>query len=224
LEEVKPVIKGLKFECPSCGTLIKVEQNYRIGNIREPTRCSCGRRGGFKISEREEVDACFIQLEDLQEKTDNPHSQRIKAVLFNELTNKENIKIFNPGNEVRVIGLLKEVPIFKAGKQTLFLNWILEVMSAELIEKEIEIIDLSDEDKLQFTELSNEINENGLNSLLDSFAPEVYGYEEIKKAIILQLCNSRNDKKQNATRNKSNILFNRRSRVAKSVLCDYVLE
>jgi len=97
-------------------------------------------------------------------------------------------------------------------------------MSAELIEKEIEIIDLSDEDKLQFTELSNEINENGLNSLLDSFAPEVYGYEEIKKAIILQLCNSRNDKKQNATRNKSNILLIGDPGVAKSVLCDYVLE
>jgi len=92
-----------------------------------------------EILEEIKQNSCFLQLEDLQEKTDNPHSQRVKSVIFNGLTESKNIKIFNPGNEVRVIGILKDVPIFKNNKKTVFHNWILEIKSAELIEKDIDI-------------------------------------------------------------------------------------
>jgi len=40
-------IKSAKFECPSCGTILSVLQLEE--KFREPTRCSCGRRGGFRI-------------------------------------------------------------------------------------------------------------------------------------------------------------------------------
>ena len=44
--DVRPQVVNSKFECPSCGTIISVLQMEK--KFREPSRCSCGRRGGFK--------------------------------------------------------------------------------------------------------------------------------------------------------------------------------
>ncbi len=222
--EVKPVIKSIKFECPSCGVIINIQQNYRIGLLRYPSRCSCGRKGGFEEIERIKINACFVQFSDLQDNTDNPHSQRMKAVLFNKLTEPERIKIFNPGNEIRCIAILKEVPIFKNSQETLFPNLILEIISAELIDKDVEVENLSDEDMLKINELSAKIDLEGMDIVLNSFSPEVYGYNEIKGAMILQLCNMRNEKKKKAVRNKSNILLIGDPGVAKSVLGDFAMD
>jgi len=205
--EVRPVITQITFECPSCGCNITIPQNYRIPKIKEPSRCSCGRKGYFRLIERSEQNCSFIQLEDLQERTDNPHSQRIKAVIFNGLCDGEKIKIFAPGNEVKCYGILKEVPVYKKGKQTLFLNWILEVIDAELIEKDIDISKFSEEEVKEIKELSAKINIDGLRPILESFAPDIYGYDSIKSALVLQLCNKRNDTKNKIIRNKSNILL-----------------
>ena len=219
--EVKPIITEVTYECPSCGTVIKVTQDYKIGFEREPSRCSCGRRGSFKLYEKEEVNSCFIRLEDLQEKTDNPYSQRIKSVIFNKLTDKENIKVFTPGNEIKCIGILKQVPIFKGNRKSLFSDWIFEIINVELLEKDLNIEEFSDEDLNKINEISKEVNEKGVSFLLNSFAPDIYGYESIKSALILQLCNRRNFKTNGNQRNKSNILLVGDPGVAKSVLCDF---
>lgn len=221
--EVRPVITKITFECPSCGASIILKQNYRDGNIKEPIGCSCGRKSNFKIKERKEQNCSFLQLEDLQEKTDNPHSQRVKAVIFNGLCEGDRIKIFSPGNEVKCYGILKEVPVYKKNKKTLFLNWILEIIDAELIEKDIDISKFSDEEVNSIKELSKQIDKEGLSPMLESFAPDIYGYEHIKSALALQLCNKRNDTKNKKIRNKSNILLIGDPGVAKSVLCNFAV-
>jgi replicative DNA helicase Mcm len=224
LGEVKPVISSVIFECPSCGALIKKKQNYRVGLLKEPVMCSCGRRGGFVVDDRKEVNACFVQLEDLAENTDNPHSQRIKGALFNDLCVPDIVKRFTPGNEVRCVGVLKEVPVMKGKTKTVFINWIFEILEVELIEKEIEVSKFSEEDIEMINELSVKIDNEGIEHLYDSFAPEVHGYEAIKGAMILQLCNKRNEPKIKAVRNKSNILMIGEPGVAKSVLGDFALK
>ena len=52
--DVRPQVVNAKFECPSCGTVIAVLQMEK--KFREPSRCSCGRRGGFKLISKEMVD------------------------------------------------------------------------------------------------------------------------------------------------------------------------
>lgn len=224
LGEVRPVITKAVYSCPSCGTLISVHQNYRIPVLREPTRCSCGRRGGFHLEEREEKNACFIQIEDLQDKTDNPHSRRLKAILFDSLCEPNMIKQFTPGNEVKVTGVLKEVPVFKGQSQSLFLNWIFEINDVELIEKDIDVQSFSEEEVSEIKEVAKKIDTEGISYLNNSFAPEVYGYEEIKQALMLQLSNRRNECKNKSIRNKSNILLIGDPGIAKTVLCKYAVK
>lgn len=53
-------ITSARFECPSCGTIISVLQEGK--RFREPTRCSCGRRGGFKTISTETVEGQDIYV------------------------------------------------------------------------------------------------------------------------------------------------------------------
>ena len=53
-------VKSAKFECPSCGTVMAVLQ--LDNKFRQPTRCSCGRRGGFRVLSKELVEAQDIKI------------------------------------------------------------------------------------------------------------------------------------------------------------------
>ena len=63
--DVRPQVVNAKFECPSCGTIISVLQIEK--KFREPARCSCGRRGGFRLASKEMVDTQRIVIEESPE-------------------------------------------------------------------------------------------------------------------------------------------------------------
>ena len=220
---IRPQVVNAKFECPSCGTVISVLQIEK--KFREPSRCSCGRKGHFKLLSKEMEDCARIVLEDLQEKTDNPYAQRLKTFIRRDLVNDKNIKKFMPGNEIRCIGILKEVPIILPnGSISTRFDYALEVISVEELQTEIKIEDFTKEEVRDIKELSNLIDENGLDEINSSFAPDIEGYNEIKNALIFQCCNKRNDKTQKVKiRNKTNILLISDPGMAKTVLGDFAI-
>jgi len=222
LSNVRPVIINIKFECPSCGTIISILQNDF--NITHPKKCSCGRRGDFKTIKRDLVNISNIMLEDLQEKTNNPNLQRIRGIIREDLTDPKNLMIFTPGNEIKVTGIVREVPIFIRGQQSTSLNLIFEILYAELFEPAIEISNFSEKEIDEIKEIAAKINEKGLSEINTSFAPDIYGYEEIKNAIILQLCNKRNEPKKTKIRNKPNILLIGDPGTSKSVLANFLID
>ncbi|MCX6749405.1 MAG: hypothetical protein NTW17_01520, partial [Candidatus Pacearchaeota archaeon] len=63
--DVRPQIVNAKFECPSCGTVLAVLQIEK--KFREPSRCSCGRRGNFKLISKEMVDTQRLVIEESPE-------------------------------------------------------------------------------------------------------------------------------------------------------------
>ena len=63
--DVRPQVINAKFECPSCGTVISVLQIEK--RFREPSRCSCGRKGAFNLISKEMVDAQRIVIEESPE-------------------------------------------------------------------------------------------------------------------------------------------------------------
>lgn len=70
IKKGKPYIRvtSAKFECPSCGTMIQVLQLEK--KFREPTRCSCGRRGGFKLLSKELTDMMDVLLRESDSKAE----------------------------------------------------------------------------------------------------------------------------------------------------------
>ncbi len=223
ISDVRPQVVNAKFECPSCGTIISVLQIEK--KFREPSRCSCGRRGGFKLISKEMVDTARIILEDLQEKTDNPHTRRLDFFIKESLTNPNNIKFFTPGNEVKLVGILKEIPIpLPGGGLSTRFQVAVEVNSVELCEEEVDITKFSDNDIKEIEDVCAKIDIEGLQEINTSFAPDIYGCEEIKNAIILQLCNKKNSSIKGSIRNKPNILLIGDPGSAKSVLGNFAVE
>jgi replicative DNA helicase Mcm len=221
LSNVRPVTTMVSFECPTCGTLLKVRQLGK--KLKEPSSCTCGRRSSFKEIDRTLEDQARIILEDLQEKTDNANTQRIDCLLKDNLTLPKEIEVFTPGEELEVIGIVREVKnINKMGEDTK-LGLQVEIIHAELMEEEVCLDKFTDEEVEQFKELSNKIDKQGLSAINKSFAPEVYGYEQHKNAIIMQCCTKRNEPKVSSTRNKLSLLLIGDPGIAKTVLGKFAI-
>ena len=223
LSDVRPQVVEAKFECPSCGTIMTVLQIDK--RFREPPRCSCGRRGGFRLLSKEMVDTARLILEDLQEKTDNPHSKRISCFIKDDLLSENNMRLYLPGNEIEVVGVMKEVPVpLKTGGSSTRFEIAFEVNSVDQANEEITYEKLSEEDIKEIREFSQRLNQNGFDEILESFCPEVYGYDYIKKAIILQLAAKKNKVGKLKEKNKPNILLIGEPGVAKTVLGEFAVD
>lgn len=206
ITDVRPKITSVKFECPSCGTIISVLQLTK--KLKEPSRCSCGRRGGFKDISKDMEDVCIARFEDLKDLSDAPYLKSIKGIISNNLTKQEELKKFNPGNDVIIIGVLEEVKQHTySGVELTTLDYQIKVLDVEEFEPEITPEDFEDEDIEKFKELSKEIDKNGLGRLLKSYAPTVEGYKTEKSALIIKGAQSRNLKNNKKIRTKSNYLF-----------------
>ena len=60
--DIRPQVTSAKFECPACGNTISIIQvDVRF---KEPTRCSCGRRGRFRLINKELIDAQKLVIEE----------------------------------------------------------------------------------------------------------------------------------------------------------------
>jgi replicative DNA helicase Mcm len=91
-----------------------------------------------------------------------------------------------PGSRVKVIGILKEVPI-PSRTGGLLTRFDLAIESNNLIpmEETFEELNITDEDEDQILELSQD--PEIFEKLARSITPSVWGYEEIKKSLVLQL-------------------------------------
>ena len=108
--DVRPQVVNAKFECPSCGTVISVLQIEK--KFREPSRCSCGRKGGFKLISKEMVDTQRLILEESPESlSGGEQPKRINVFVKEDLVEPTMEEKTTPGSRIKTIGVLKEVPV-----------------------------------------------------------------------------------------------------------------
>ncbi len=183
--DVRPQVINARFECPSCGTVISVLQMEK--KFREPSRCSCGRRGGFRLMSKEMVDTQRLVIEETSESlSGGEQPKRMNAFLKEDLVEPKMEEKTTPGSRVKIIGILKEVPVplHTGGLSTRF-ELAIEVNNIIPMEETFEELDINEEDERQILELAQDpkIFEN----LMKSIIPSVWGYDEIKKTLVLQL-------------------------------------
>ncbi|MFH1607710.1 MAG: minichromosome maintenance protein MCM, partial [archaeon] len=183
--DVRPQVVNAKFECPSCGTVISVLQIEK--KFREPSRCSCGRRGGFKLISKEMVDTQRLVIEESPESlSGGEQPKRINVFVKEDLVEPKMEEKTTPGSRIRVIGVLKEVPVpLSSGGLSTRFELAIEVNNLIPLEETFEELDISEEDERQILELSED--PKVFDKLARSITPSVWGYEEIKKSLVLQL-------------------------------------
>ncbi len=183
--DVRPQVVNAKFECPSCGSTISVMQMEK--KFREPSRCSCGRRGGFKLISKEMVDTQRLVVEEAPESlTGGEQPKRINVFLKEDLVEPNMEEKTTPGSRVKVIGILKEVPVpMRSGGLSTRFELALEANNVIPLEETFEDLDINEEDERQILELSQD--PKLFEKLKKSMIPSVWGYDEIKRSLVLQL-------------------------------------
>ncbi|MEN3037510.1 MAG: minichromosome maintenance protein MCM, partial [Candidatus Methanosuratincola petrocarbonis] len=90
-----------------------------------------------------------------------------------------------PGDRVIINGILRSYQrTTQSGKSTYF-DLFLDGISIEMMEQEFEEIEISPEDEKRILELSRD--PNIYEKIVRSIAPSIYGYEDVKEALALQL-------------------------------------
>lgn len=183
--DVRPQVTIARFECPACGAVIPVPQ--LDAKFREPSSCSCGRKGKFRVLGKDLVDAQALVLEEASQDLDGGEQpKRMNVFLKNDLVSPLSDKKTNPGTKIRVVGALKEVPIpaKDGGKLTRF-DLMIDANNVEATEEDFGDVIVTEEEEVQIKELA--ADPKIYQKMVDSIAPSIYGHERVKEALVLQL-------------------------------------
>jgi len=179
--EVMHRVKVAMYKCQLCDA----EMKLFIGkNFTPPKRCeSCKKYALRQVDE--ESTFTDIQKAEVQELLERIRggapAAHIELVLEDDLVNK-----LAPGDNVDVVGVLRlRPPIKMRQKQELIYSRFVEANSVRSLKKDFEEIEITKEEERRLKELAK--NPEIGDVILRSIAPSIYGHNEVKKALALQL-------------------------------------
>jgi len=183
--DVRPQVISARFECPSCGNIIPVLQLEE--KFREPISCGCGRKGKFRLLSKKLVDTQRMILEENPKDFDGGEQpKRFNILLKHDLVSPMSEKKTNPGSGIKISGMIKELPItLNQGGQSTRFDLILEANFVEALEEDYSQINISPEEEEEIKKLSKD--PAIFQKLVNSLAPNIYGHEKIKEALLMQL-------------------------------------
>ncbi len=201
--DVRPHVTSAKFECPSCGNLITILQ--LDSKFKEPSRCTCGRRGHFRLISKDLVDAQRLVLEEIPESLEGGEQpKRLNVFLKEDLVEPKMEKKTTPGSKVLVNGIIKEVPILlRTGAQSIRYDLMMEANYIDAIEKSFGEIELDELDEKEIKNLAED--PKIFEKLTKSIAPSIYGHEKVKEALVLQLMGGVRKVKDDGTTTRGDI-------------------
>jgi len=171
------------FQCRRCGEFTRIRQPASELFV-EPFECDndvCGRKGPFVhiLSKSIKVDEQRIEIQDLYENVKPSHPVRdiISVVRGRELINK----VPAIGAQVVATGIVRAIQKKSTHGLKNSFDLTLEIIHLEAVEPDVDT-SLSDLDKKQLRELAD--RDNIFNLLIDSTAPQILGYREVKIALL----------------------------------------
>ncbi len=188
--DVRPKVRVAVFECVKCRVINKVIQ--RGLTFREPRSCgegsdeegckSSGKIFRFLKDTSEYIDAQKIRV---QEYPENLRGGEQPQTLDVEV--EEDISgITMPGDRIVMNGILRSYQRrSKTGVKSPIFDIYVEGLSIEMEEQEFEELKITTEDEEKINELKDDPEIN--KKIISSIAPSIFGYDNVKEAMALQL-------------------------------------
>ncbi len=174
---VLPKLKIAKWMCKKCGRTYDIVQDGP--KLKKPPVCVCGSRDFELVPDQSQwVDFQRIQIQEPIEKLRGGEQARfIDIYLEGDLTNR-----VKPGDNITVVGIVRLLQ--PDGRRTVYGKYI-DAIWVESSAKEFEELEPTPEEVEKIKELAAdpEIYEK----LKRSIAPTIYGHDDIKEAVALQL-------------------------------------
>ncbi len=179
--------KVLFLRCSVCGETFRIPM---VGNkVSVPQKCPVCKKGKLvkEIEKSTFVDFQMAEAQDLLERV-RPGTPAAKIYLYFE---DDLVNTIIPGDNVVVTGILRINPE-KKQKANVYTRYV-EVVHVKKLKRDFEEIDISREDEKEILKLAAlpDIEER----IVKSIAYDIYGYEEVKRAIALQLFGGTKGKK-----------------------------
>ncbi|AGB36040.1 LAGLIDADG family homing endonuclease [Natronococcus occultus] len=180
--DVRPKIEEAAFECQLCGTLTRVPQSS--GDFQEPHECQgCERQGPFRVNfdQSEFVDSQKLRIQESPEGLRGGETpQSLDVHVEDDITGE-----VTPGDHVSATGVLRLEQQGDGQDKSPVFDFYMEGMAVDIDEEQFEDMDITEEDKEEIVRLSS--SDDIYEQMVGSIAPSIYGYEQEKLAMILQL-------------------------------------
>jgi replicative DNA helicase Mcm len=187
--EIIPRVQLAKFKCSFCGTTLeeKVDRNEL------PEVCpQCKRRALKQLnSESKFINMQRLAVQDpLERLRGSTPTWHLEVVVDDDLVNT-----IIPGDRVSITGILRIRPrrTPKGKEDKVLFTPFFDTISLKPKQKEFAELEISNDEQQMIIEMSKD--PNVFDKISKSIAPSIYGYEEIKKALALQLFGGTADKK-----------------------------
>jgi replicative DNA helicase Mcm len=217
--DVSGLIISMKFECPSCGNVLNVLQVDK--KCKEPKQCGCGRKGSFRVLEKETINHFIMVLEEAPDMTQKSNLTPFKVIFKEDLSNSSLHNRLASGTRIKVIGIIKEEQKeAKNGAKENEITWYMDANHLQIMDDDYSKIELTESDINQIKDLST--REDILHLLSDSIFP-VSGLTQEKKILTLQIIGGvKDDNPQTKKRGDIHILIvgdpsTAKTRMAKSI-------
>ncbi|MEM4540267.1 MAG: minichromosome maintenance protein MCM [Archaeoglobaceae archaeon] len=215
--EVRPKVVSAAFRCTNCKNIVYSPQDD--ATLRYPYECRCGsKRFQFLPEKSISVDSQRVKIQEYPENLrGGEQPQSIDVILEGDLTG-----IINPGDRVIVNGIVRAKPRGIQQKMLTLMDLYIEGNSIEMLQQEYEEFEITEKDKEEIIKLAN--SDDIYEKVVKTIAPSIYGHEDIKLAIALQLFGGIPKKLPDGTeiRGDVHILLVGDPGVAKSQLLKYV--
>lgn len=202
--EVRPEVSEAVFQCLDCGSNITIIQTERM--MHAPIECenpACRNRKTFKLVDQKLYDARWVVVEEPFEITEGERPSDLRVYLKEDLTSPKMQNKTDPGNRIKIVGVLKELPRRIKGTPSRQMEIYLEVNHVESVETEWEELDITHENERKILEIAKD--PEVYTKLMNSVAPAIYGLEDIKQAIIFQLFSGETHTQKDRSRVRGNI-------------------
>ncbi|MHC1593505.1 MAG: minichromosome maintenance protein MCM [Methermicoccaceae archaeon] len=183
ITEVRPRVTRAVFRCDACGGEVALSQTRP--ELIEPKMCpdeDCESRFLTLIPEKSEfLDTQKLRIQEAPEELgggEQPQTLDVKCE--DDLAGK-----VYPGDRVVIVGILRIKNRSERDRKTPLFDLVLDGNSIEVMEQEFEELEIIGEDIKKIEELSERPTITQM--IKKSIAPSIYGYEDIKEAIALQL-------------------------------------
>ena len=180
--DVRPKVTEAAFECQRCGTMTYIPQSD--GGFQEPHECQgCERQGPFRVNfdQSEFVDSQKLRIQESPEGLRGGETpQSLDIDIEDDITGE-----VSPGDHVTAVGVLHIEQIEQGNEKSAIFDLYMDGVSIAVEDEEFEDMEITDADKREIVELSE--RDDIYEAMVASIAPAIYGYEEEKLAMILQL-------------------------------------
>lgn len=186
VSSVNPRMTYARFMCSRCGAEIWEPQSGMF--VREPLMCpnpngTCNKQANRFILDNKKCHYVDTQKIEIQESPEGlrggQQPEKISGFVEDDIAG-----IIVAGNRITLNGIVRTVEKSERDKSTIFQIY-LDIVSVEFEQHEYDEINITEEDEQAILGMSKD--PNLFRNIVKSIAPTIYGMDEVKEAIALQL-------------------------------------